>query len=118
MGPGLRGGLDLGRLAMLLVRGEILAVGLDQLGLAFDDKQVFGVFMLGLVGEIEAARDQGAPVDNHDFIVGDGVMGINERGQAVFQKNVQIGVALHLIALVEEDFDIHPAFFGFDQPEG
>ena len=50
-------GFDLGGFAVGLVGQKVLSVGLHQVGVALDIKQVLGVLVLGLVGEIEAAGD-------------------------------------------------------------
>ena len=67
------------RLAVGLVGREILVVGVEQIGMPFDDEQVFSVFDFGLMREIEAARQQCGMVDQHNLAVGDGMLGIDER---------------------------------------
>ena len=71
------GSLDLGRLTVAFVRGEIAAIERHQFGMAFDNEQVLGVLGLGLVGEVEAAGDNRSAVDHHDFVVGDGMRSID-----------------------------------------
>ena len=62
-----------GRLAVGFVFGKVQLVRFEQLGVAFDDEHVLGIFHFGLMGKVEAAGDQDAPVNDHDFVVCDGV---------------------------------------------
>src|SRR5436190_17088817 len=106
MGWGLLSGqaLDAGRrLAVCAVALKVLPISLGQLGVPLDDDEVLGVFMLGLIGEIEAARDDSAVVDNHHFVMGDGVFGVDERDEVLFQEDAQIGVRFLFVALIEQD---------------
>ena len=59
---------------------EVCLVGGEQLRVAVDHEQVFGVARLGLLREIEAARDDRPPVDKDHLDVGDRMLGIDEAG--------------------------------------
>lgn len=58
-------------------------VGLGELGGAVDHQQILGVFLLRSLGEIETPSDDRGFVDHHDLVVGDGVSGIDEGGDAL-----------------------------------
>lgn len=56
-------------------------------GVVLDDQKVFSVLLLGRFGEIEAPGYYGCPIDNHDFVMGDGMGGIYPGGNpGVHQK--------------------------------
>jgi len=107
-----------GRLAVGFVLGEGRAIGFEQIGLALDDEHVLGIFNFRLVREIEAAGNQHAAVDDNDFVVGDGVLSVDVRGQAVVNQVAQFGVRLLLVTLIEDDLDINASALGFDQGVG
>ena len=44
---------------------------------AVEDQQVLGVGVLGGFGEVEAAGDEGSPVQDQDLVVGDGVVPVD-----------------------------------------
>ena len=89
-GMGCRCGLAFRGAGVRLVRLEIPVVSVDQVRVALDDQQVLRVFRLGLMGEVEAAGDERGAVDEHDLVVGDGVVGVDERGQALFEEELQV----------------------------
>ena len=73
---------------MFAVFEEALAIQVEQLGMPFDDQQVFRVLMLRLVCEVEAARDERGLVDNDDFVVRDGMIVVDFDVHALLQKNM------------------------------
>src|SRR5262249_31589500 len=112
------GGLELGGAGVLLVGGEVGPVGGGQVGVVPQDQQVLGVLVLGLVGEVKAARHDRVPVDHHHLVVGDGVVRVDQGGQLLLEEKVQVGVDLVLVAVVEDDLDVDAARLGLDQGLG
>lgn len=56
-------------------------------GEVVDEEDVLGVSFFGAFGEVEATGDKLAAVQDHHFVVGDGVVRVDEGGDAgVFQK--------------------------------
>src|SRR4051794_28642620 len=103
---------------MFSMGGEVLAVGVDQVGMAPNHQQVLGVLFLGLGGEVETAGEEGLAVEKHDLVVSDGVMRVNERCQALFKEVGELGVGLLLVAVVENEVDVDAAQFGLDESLG
>ena len=106
------------RLAMGFVDLEVFQVLVSQLLVVFEDDEVLGVFVLGLVREIKAARQNDAAVDHHHLVVGDGMLGVDKKGHLVLCQDVQIGMRFFLVAPVEQDLDVNASFLGFDQGVG
>ncbi len=108
----------LGGFAMGLVMKKVVAIAAKQFRIPLYNQEVFRVFPFGLVGEVETAGNQRLLVDNHDFVVGDGVVGIDEWAEALFEKDVHVGIFFDLIAAVEEDFYFDAPLFGVNQTVG
>ena len=70
--------------------------------------------MLGLVGEVIAAGDDHLLIDDRDLVVGDGVIVIDEGMDALIQEDLQVGVALQLVALIKQDLHVETALLGID----
>ena len=66
------------RFRMAQVVLEVLAIGFVQFRAVAKDQQILGVAVFGGGGEIEAAGDDRAAVDQHDFVVSDLVLRIDE----------------------------------------
>src|SRR5258708_7848045 len=81
---------------------EVVAIALHQVAMASKDEQVFGVFSFRLIGEVETACDYHFLIDKHDLVMGDSVIGVNERIKPLLEENVQVGVFLDFIAAIEE----------------
>ena len=60
---------------MLRMPLPILRVVLGQF-LVMDHKKILRIILLCRLGKIEGPSDNGLPVDDHDLVVGDGVLGI------------------------------------------
>ncbi len=103
---------------MFLVREKIAAVDGGEVGVVAQDEQVLGVVFLGLVREVEAAGQDGPTVEDHHLVVGDGVMRVDARCQALFLEEVQVGVGFLFLADVEDDLDVNTAQLGLDQRLG
>ena len=54
-----------------------------------DHQEVFRVVLLGGFGEIESARHDRLVVDNHDLVVGDGVLGVDLRRDARMDHEIR-----------------------------
>jgi len=57
-------------------------------------------------------------VNHHDFIVGDGVLGINESRDVGVEQKVCFAVSLCALAFVEDDGHIHAALVGVNKGFG
>ena len=67
-----------------------------------DEEQVLGVALLGGPGEVEGAGDGHALVYDDDFVMGDGVFGINEGEDMVVREEIRLGVFLLALASVHD----------------
>ena len=82
----------LGRYAHLRCPGvafvdvKILTIAPSQIGLTFEHEQVFRVFLLGLVREVETAGQDLMAIDDDDFVVSDGMLGVDEWRQTLFEQ--------------------------------
>ena len=65
------------------------------------DEQILGVFFLGGAGEVVGAGDDGRAVYHHYLVVGNGVLGVDERGNAGIGEERRGGISLAPLALVE-----------------
>ena len=66
------------RLGVLKILRPVGGVFRGAFGIA-DHQQVLGVALIGGFGEIERAGERGLAVDDHDFVVSDGVLGVDEK---------------------------------------
>ena len=82
---------------------------------AADDQQVLGVVLFGSRREVEAARNDGLAVDDHDLVVGDGVLGVDLRGDAGVNHEVRRRILLGPLALVEDDLNLDAPLVGIDR---
>ena len=103
---------------MSLVLVEVPDVLPDENPVAFQDQQVLGVFVLCGRGEVETAGDQHRTVDDHDLVVGDGVLGVDQDRDAGVGKEGGGGVPGGGVALVQDGLDLHAAFPGIKQRLG
>ncbi len=69
-----------------------------------DHQQILGVVLLGVLGKVEAAGDDRRPVDDHDLVVRDGVLGVDPHGDADVHQEVGFAVLLCPLALIEDAF--------------
>jgi hypothetical protein len=72
----------------------LLPVGHVFLGhrLISNDDQVLRITLLGTLGEVEAAGDDGFPVDDDDLVVGNGVLIVNPDGDTLAGQEVCGGI--------------------------
>ena len=85
---------------------------------AVEDQQVLGVGVLGGFGEVEAAGDEGSPVQDHDLVMGDGVAPVNPDRDAGVGEKGRRGIPGGGVAFVQERLDVDTAFMGVDQGLG
>jgi len=102
---------------------EIPDVAVHQRLVALHDQQVFGIPLFGRLGEVEGAGDQGAAVDDHDLVVGNGMGRVDKGGDAGMGDEVCRGVFLPALAPVQDRFDPDPPLAGIheglcDRPGG
>ena len=83
--------------------------------MALDDDEVLGVVRFGARREIEAAGDDRSAVDQHDLVVGDGVMGVDDRRQFLLEEEGQFGVRHFFVAVIEDDVNVHCSRLGVRQ---
>src|SRR5438132_10119313 len=95
--------------AMGFVLKKILVVSTDQLGTVPDHHQVLGVLVLGRPSQVETAGDQDSPIDDEDLVVSDGMLGVDERLQAVVQENAEIRMGHLFVATVKQAIDVEAA---------
>ena len=62
---------------MTFMRLPVFDINLCQ-GLILDDQHILGILFFSGLREIEAPRDHHAPVDDHDLVVGNGMLVVNE----------------------------------------
>ena len=72
-------------------------------------QEVFGVLLLGGLGEIEAPRKDRVAVDDHYLVVGDGVAGVDPNGNASVSQEGRGRIMSGAIAAVEYHFYVYPA---------
>ncbi len=81
------------RMSQVLLK--VLPVSLDEVGHVVQDQEVLSIIMLRRPGEIEGPGDQHVIVDNHDFVVGNGVLIVDIDPDArIIQKGGHISMNL------------------------
>src|SRR6266498_5018773 len=83
--------------------------------LAAGDLDVLRILVLGGLGIIERAADDDLPIDDDDLIMGNGMLGIDQRGDPRIGQEIGRRVFVGAVALVEDGFYVHAAFFGIHQ---
>jgi hypothetical protein len=96
---------------MLLMLLPVLGVFLAQCFI-LNDEEILGVLILGRQGEIERPRYHDLPVDDHDFVVGDVMDGVNLDGDSRFGHIGTGGILGRQITLVQNDFNFDPPLMG------
>ena len=72
---------------MLLVRVPILDILFSEDGVV-DYQQVLRVMLLRRFGEVEGTGEHDGVVEDHDLVVGNGVLGINEGRDAIILEEI------------------------------
>ena len=85
---------------------------------AADHQQVLGVAGFRCLREIEAAGYDRGPVDHHDLVVGNRVLGVDEGRNARVQHEIRRRILFASLALVQNDLNLDAAFVGIDQGLG
>ena len=101
MGPGA------GRLAVGLVGVEVFSVQAHQIPVSLDHQQVLGVLGLRLVGEVEAARNQGFAVDVHHLVMSNCVSSIEIYRNPAFSYQSDLYASLMDLPLINDRLDLH-----------
>ena len=83
-----------------------------------DDKEILCIAILSGLCEIETPRDECRPVYNHDLVVSNGMLGINERLDSSMREKVGRRVFFGSLAFIEDDAHMHPSFLGKQQGLG
>lgn len=114
--------VDLGRFPVLCRRvvamvTPVVKVLLGEL-LRADDQQVLGVFLLGCFGEVEGAGDHDRPVDEDNFVMGDGMLRVDVSGNAGVGEKGERRVSLALLTLVEDHLHLDPPPVRLEQGAG
>src|SRR6266480_4092637 len=73
-----------GRMMKMLL--EILMIRGGQVGVILDDQEILRVALLGGLGEVEGAGEHSRAVEDHDLVVGDGVLVVDEHGDVVIEQ--------------------------------
>jgi hypothetical protein len=53
-----------------------------------NNQHILSIFLLGRFGEVEGAGDHHGPIDDHDLVVSDGMLGIDVGEDLAFFMNV------------------------------
>lgn len=77
-----------------------------------DHQQVLRITVLGRLGEVERAGDDRNAVNNHHFIVGNSVRGIDQGLDTGTAEEVGRGVICRPLALIQYYPDLHPSPMG------
>jgi len=83
--------------------------------LRFYDEQILGVLFLGSAGEVVGAGDDGRAVYHHYLVMGNGVLAVDERGNAGIGEERRGGISLGPLALVEYRLHLDAPFVSIDQ---
>src|SRR5262249_29664599 len=79
-----------------------------------DQDQVLGIVLFGCLREIKAARYDRLPVNDHDFVVCNRVLGVDQHRHVCVFKKSRPRVTSARIALVQDDADIDTALPGIN----
>lgn len=99
---------------MLFVVPQIL---IHQWFVPLEHQQVFCIPLCGF-GEVEAARDQCCPIDDHDLVMSNGMFGIDQYRDTGVGKEGARRISRGGIALVQDSFDFDAALSGVDEGLG
>jgi len=102
---------------MCLVGPPIVDVSSSKL-LAPDNQQILSVPLLGRLGEVERPRDDDFAVDDHHFIVGDGMSRIDVGVNASLTQETGGGESLGSLTLVKQDLHYYATIVGSYQSLG
>lgn len=86
--------------------------------LILDDDQILGVSFLGRFREVEATGHDTGAVQNHDFVVRDGVFCVDEDRDTGVQQKGCAAVLFRSLGLVEDRFDVDATTGGVGQGTG
>jgi hypothetical protein len=75
-------------------------------------QEVFRVLLLRRLGEIEAPGKDRVAVDDHDLVVGDGVLGVDPHRNPGMGQERRRPIMSRAIAAVENNFHLYPTPVG------
>ena len=110
-------GVTGGRLGMALVGLVVLEIVRHQVAVMRHDKQILGILMFGLVGEVEASVTTTLRSITMILLWAMACLASINRGTWLSVRDVQVGMSIFLIASVEQDLDMDAPLLGFHQPE-
>lgn len=87
-------------------------------GTVLNDQKVFRVFFLRRLRKIERTSQDFVSVNHHDFIVGNGVFGVNKGRDSGMGHEVRRRILHGALAFVQNHLNLHPAFVSINQRIG
>lgn len=85
---------------------------------AFDDQQIFGVFLLGSFRKVVASGNKNFLINDHNLVMGDGMGRVNIGGNAGIGQKRGRGIFLFALALVQNGFHLDAPLVGCYQGLG
>jgi hypothetical protein len=82
------------------------------------DEEVLGILLLGRLRKVKAPRDDDLVIDDHDLVMGDGVVRIEHGLDALVRQEVGRGALLRALTLIEDDLHLDATFVGVKQRFG
>ena len=76
------------------------------------DHEIFRVVLLRGLGEIEGAGNNKLFVNDHDFVMSDRVLGINEGRDSLICQKISRGIFCGLITLIQDHFHMNSSLMG------
>ena len=80
-------------------------------GLVLDEQHMLGILLLGCLGEVEAPRPDGVPVDDHHLVMRNGVAGIDLRRHPLVGQEIRRRVCVPAAALIQDNLHAHARFW-------
>lgn len=99
---------------MLRVYFKVIEIGPAQ-GAAVNDEQILGIPFFRRPGEIEAASDDPARVDNHHLVVSNGVGTVHKHGNPGLLKALELAALGRALRFVQDNRNIYPSGVGLHQ---
>ena len=101
-------------LAMFEMVTQVGFIGGVQIGPVSNDKKILCVGFFCAAGEIETARDEREPVDEDHLVVRDGMLGIDQGGDAGVDEKVSRRILLCLLASIQDGENRDASIMCFD----
>ena len=81
-------------------------------------QHVLGIMLLSGPGEVEAARNHRITIDDHDLVVGDSVLGVDQGADACMGDEVGLAIFLGPLGFVQDHFDMDTTLMRIHQGFG